>query len=227
MDKCELVVASAIFNDHDKIIQPVGLRVKTLETVCFYMFIDNKTLNSLSHHNVISKNNPKDYRIGAWRIIKISESDNLYPNPAMNGVIPKYLIHRLFPNSKFSIWVDAKIQLMIDPLLLIHSMLVIPEVDIAISKHPFFVNTIEEAMATARWKKWGDVDGLRMQMETYCEHGLKPWSSHKLPYPTGNKIFPNEQGDNLWNWMMLLIEQSSCYIQLQRRYLRYAYIQKL
>ncbi|CAN6847659.1 unnamed protein product [Brassica oleracea] len=73
---------------------------------------------------------------------------------------------------------------MIDPLLLIHSMLVIPEVDIAISKHPFFVNTIEEAMATARWKKWGDVDGLRMQMETYCEHGLKPWSSHKLPYPT-------------------------------------------
>ncbi|CAF1919434.1 unnamed protein product [Brassica oleracea var. botrytis] len=184
MDKCELVVASAIFNDHDKIIQPVGLRVKTLETVCFYMFIDNKTLNSLSHHNVISKNNPKDYRIGAWRIIKISESDNLYPNPAMNGVIPKYLIHRLFPNSKFSIWVDTKIQLMIDPLLLIHSMLVIPEVDIAISKHPFFVNTIEEAMATARWKKWGDVDGLRMQMETYCEHGLKPWSSHKLPYPT-------------------------------------------
>ncbi|WZY78277.1 hypothetical protein YC2023_024661 [Brassica napus] len=184
MDKCELVVASAIFNDHDKIRQPVGLGVKTLETVCFYMFIDNKTLNSLFHHNVISKNNPKDYRIGAWRIIKISESDNLYPNPAMNGVIPKYLIHRLFPNSKFSIWIDAKIQLMIDPLLLIHSMLVIPEVDIAISKHPFFVNTIEEAMATARWKKWGDVDGLRMQMETYCEHGLKPWSSHKLPYPT-------------------------------------------
>ncbi|CDY43959.1 BnaA02g24370D [Brassica napus] len=184
MDKCELVVASAIFNDHDKIRQPVGLGVKTLETVCFYMFIDNKTLNSLFQHNVISKNNPKDYRIGAWRIIKISESFNLYPNPAMNGVIPKYLIHRLFPNSKFSIWIDAKIQLMIDPLLLIHSMLVIPEVDIAISKHPFFVNTIEEAMATARWKKWGDVDGLRMQMETYCEHGLKPWSSHKLPYPT-------------------------------------------
>ncbi|KAF8117207.1 hypothetical protein N665_0012s0209 [Sinapis alba] len=182
MDKCELVVASAIFNDHDKIRQPVGLGVKTLETVCFYMFIDHKTLNSLFHHNVISKNNPKDYRIGVWRIITISK--NLYLNPAMNGVIPKYLIHRLFPNSKFSIWIDAKVQLMIDPLLLVHSMLVIPDVDIAISKHPFFVNTMEEAMATARWKKWGDVHGLRMQMDTYCEHGLKPWSSHKLPYPT-------------------------------------------
>jgi hypothetical protein len=184
MEKCGLVVASAIFNDHDKIRQPVGLGVKTLETVCFYMFIDDKTLNSLFHHNVILKNNPSDYRVGAWRIIKISKSENLYLNPAMNGVIPKYLIHRLFPNSKFSIWVDAKIQLMIDPLLLIHSMLVVPEVDMAISKHPFFVNTMEEAMATARWKKWGDVDGLRIQMETYCEHGLKPWSSSKLPYPT-------------------------------------------
>ncbi|KAJ0240671.1 hypothetical protein HA466_0222630 [Hirschfeldia incana] len=184
MEKCGLVVASAIFNDHDKIRQPVGLGVKTLETVCFYMFIDDKTLNSLFHHNVIPRNNPNDYRVGVWRIIKISKSDNLYINPAMNGVIPKYLIHRLFPNSKFSIWIDAKIQLMIDPLLLIHSMLVVPDVDMAISKHPFFINTMEEAMATARWKKWGDVDGLRMQMETYCEHGLKPWTSHKMPYPT-------------------------------------------
>ncbi|KAG5395182.1 hypothetical protein IGI04_025145 [Brassica rapa subsp. trilocularis] len=172
MEKCGLVVASAIFNDHDKIRQPVGLGVKTLETVCFYMFIDDKTLNSLFHHNVIPKDNPRDYRVGAWRIIKISKSENLYLNPAMNGVIPKYLIHRLFPNSQFSIWIDAKIQLMIDPLLLIHSMLVVPDVDMAISKHPFFVNTMEEAMATARWNKWGDVDGLRMQMETYCEHDV-------------------------------------------------------
>lgn len=193
MEKCGLVVASAIFNDHDKIRQPIGLGVKTLETVCFYMFIDDKTLNSFFHHNVIPKNNPRDYRVGVWRIIKISKSENLYLNPAMNGVIPKYLIHRLFPNSQFSIWIDAKIQLMIDPLLLIHSLLVVPDVDMAISKHPFFVNTMEEAMATARWNKWGDIDGLRMQMETYCEHGLKPWNSHKMPYPTGNKIFTSSK----------------------------------
>ncbi|CAN8245916.1 unnamed protein product [Cochlearia groenlandica] len=184
MEKCGLVVASAIFNDHDKIRQPVGLGVKTLETVCFYMFIDDKTLNSLFRHNLIPKNNPKDYRVGAWRIIKTSKSKTLYPNPAMNGVIPKYLIHRLFPNSKFSIWIDAKIQLMVDPIFLIHSMLIVPQADMVISKHPFFVNTMEEAMATARWKKWDDVEGLRMQMEAYCEYGLMPWSSHKLPYPT-------------------------------------------
>ncbi|CAJ1935775.1 unnamed protein product [Sphenostylis stenocarpa] len=39
--------------------------------------------------------------------------------------------------------------------------------DMAISKHPYFVHTIEEAMATARWKKWWDVNALKMQMETY------------------------------------------------------------
>ncbi|MED6159959.1 hypothetical protein PIB30_047062 [Stylosanthes scabra] len=40
MEKCSsVVVVSAIFNDHDKIRQPRGLGSKTLETVCFFMFI--------------------------------------------------------------------------------------------------------------------------------------------------------------------------------------------
>ena len=93
-----------------------------------------------------------------------------YNNPAMNGVIPKHLIHRLFPNSKFNIRIDAKIQLTVDPLILLHSLLESKDVDMAISKHPFNVHTMDEAMATARWKKWGDVGPLRVQMETYCEN---------------------------------------------------------
>ncbi|XP_028060683.1 uncharacterized protein LOC114264276 [Camellia sinensis] len=43
---------------------------------------------------------------------------------------------------------------------------------------------MEEAMATARWKKWRDVDLLKKQMETYCENGLEPWTPDKLPYPS-------------------------------------------
>ncbi|XP_047965056.1 probable hexosyltransferase MUCI70 [Salvia hispanica] len=56
-------------------------------------------------------------------------------------------------------------------------------VDMALSRHPYFVHTIEEAMATARWKKWRHVDGLRVQMETYCENGMQPWHTNKS-YPT-------------------------------------------
>ncbi|XP_024445664.1 probable hexosyltransferase MUCI70 isoform X2 [Populus trichocarpa] len=182
MESCHgVVVVSAIFNDHDKIRQPKSLGSKTLDNVCFFMFVDDITLKGLDHHEVISRNS-HEYNVGVWRIIKVSSKD-LYDNPAMNGVIPKYLVHRLFPNSKFSIWVDAKLQLMVDPLILIHALVVSEKVDMAISKHPFFIHTMEEALATARWKKWKDVDGLRNQMETYCENGLQPWTPKK-PYPS-------------------------------------------
>ncbi|KAF7840470.1 transmembrane protein [Senna tora] len=183
MEKCDgVVVVSAIFNDHDKIRQPRGLGSKTLDYACFFMFIDDVTLKGLNYYGLLL-NQSSEYKIGAWRIVKVS-SKNLYQNPAMNGVIPKFLLHRLFPNSKFSIWVDAKLQLMVDPLLLIHSLIISENVDMAISKHPYFTHTMEEAMATVRWKKWRDVNALNMQMETYCGNGMLPWSRSKLPYPS-------------------------------------------
>lgn len=189
MDQCHgVVVVSAIFNNHDKIRQPKGLGSHTLSSVCFFMFVDDATLKDLDHHKLISlKSHPKEHiKIGVWSIVRVS-SKNLYQNPAMNGVIPKYLVHRLFPNSKFSIWVDAKLQLVVDPLLLVHSMVLLEDADMAISKHPYYLHTMEEAMATARWKKWRDIGSLREQMETYCDNGLLPWSPSKLPYPSGNR----------------------------------------
>ncbi|XP_022926660.1 uncharacterized protein LOC111433726 isoform X4 [Cucurbita moschata] len=184
MESCNgVVVVSAIFNDHDKIRQPRGLGSKTLDNVCFFMFVDDTTVRGLENHKIIPTGNSYPDIIGAWRIVRVS-TKNLYQNPAMNGVIPKYLVHRLFPNCKFSIWVDAKLQLMVDPLLLIHSLIVTEDADMAISKHPYYIHTMEEAMATARWKKWWDVDSLKNQMETYCENGLQPWSPSKLPYTT-------------------------------------------
>lgn len=183
MEKCDrVVVVSAIFNDHDKIRQPKGIGAKTIDSVCFFMLVDDVTLNGLYNHNLIPRTS-KDYKVGVWRIIKV-QKENLYENAAMNGVIPKYLLHRLFPNTKFSIWIDAKLQLVVDPLLLIHSLVIKENVDMAISRHPFYVHTMEEAMATARWKKWWDIDSLKTQMETYCENGLEPWSPKK-PYPSG------------------------------------------
>ena len=190
MENCNgIVVVSAIFNDHDKIRQPKGLGSKTLNNVCFFMFVDDITLNGLDYHKLISKES-REYKIGAWRIVRVS-SKKMYENPAMNGVIPKYLVHRLFPNSKFSIWIDAKLQLMVDPLLLIHTLIVSENADMAVSKHPYYVHTMEEAMATARWKKWWDVDALKNQMETYCDNGLWPWSPKKLPYTSGITILIN------------------------------------
>jgi len=186
MEKCnEVVVVSAIFGDHDKIRQPKGLGSKTLDHVCFFMFVDDSTLRGLYSHNLIpEKNSFEEKKIGVWRIIRVSSEDLYSRNAAMNGVIPKHLVHRLFPNSIYSIWIDAKLQLVVDPLLLIHSLVISENVDMAISRHPYYIHTMEEAMATARWKKWWDVDSLKKQMETYCENGLQPWTPNKLPYPS-------------------------------------------
>ncbi|KAK4271834.1 hypothetical protein QN277_020467 [Acacia crassicarpa] len=208
MEKCDgLVVVSAIFNDHDKVRQPRGLGSNTLDYVCFFMFIDDITLKGLQYHGIVSSESSRDeYKVGAWRLVKVLKED-LYENPAMNGVIPKYLVHRLFPNSKFSIWVDAKLQLMVDPLLLIHSLVISENVDMAISKHPYYVHTMEEAVATARWKKWWDVNALKLQMETYCDFGLQPWSSSKLPYTSDvpdSALILRKHGlrSNLWSCLM-------------------------
>ncbi|PIA42919.1 hypothetical protein AQUCO_02000395v1 [Aquilegia coerulea] len=183
MESCRgVVVVSAIFGDHDKIRQPKGLGSQTLETVCFFMFVDDHTFNVLNSHNILT-NKAQEHKLGAWRIVRVL-GVLPYESPAMNGVIPKHLVHRLFPNSRFSIWLDAKMQLTVDPLLLIHSLLIKEDADMAISKHPYYIHTMEEAMATARWKKWDNIDSLKMQMETYCESGMQPWTQDKLPYTT-------------------------------------------
>ncbi|XP_042445416.1 uncharacterized protein LOC122030302 isoform X1 [Zingiber officinale] len=187
MEKCDgVVVVSAIMGDHDKVRQPRGLGSHTLASVCFFMFIDHATRKVLVAHDILSDKEGEVNMIGVWRIVTLRGGRLPYDSPAMNGVIPKHLVHRLFPNSKFSVWLDAKVQLTVDPLLLIHSLLVLPDADTAIPKHPFNTHTMEEAVATARWKKWADVESLRVQMETYCENGLQPWSTSKLPYETGD-----------------------------------------
>lgn len=194
MEKCNgVVVASAIFNDHDKIRQPKGLGSETLRTVCFFMFIDDATHRVLASHNILAGERGEPGTVGAWRVARLvagAGGDHRLPyeNPAMNGVIVKYLLHRLFPNARFSVWVDAKMQLTVDPLLLVHSFVAGKGADMAVSKHPFNLHTMEEAIATARWRKWGDVDAIRAQMETYCRNGLQPWSPIKLPYPSGIAI---------------------------------------
>ncbi|KAJ3677028.1 hypothetical protein LUZ60_002752 [Juncus effusus] len=187
MQKCtETVVISAVFNDHDKIRQPRGLASQTLSSFCFFLFLDSLTLQTLILHQILppSPNPNSPLFLGVWRLVPLPTNQLPFSNPAMNGVILKHLTHRLFPNSKFSIWVDGKLQLTVDPVLLINSLLIKNGGDVAVGKHGVNRDVMEEAMATVRWRKWGDVEGVRAQMETYCEVGFEPWSTRKMPYTT-------------------------------------------
>jgi hypothetical protein len=93
------------------------------------MFMDNATLTLLARYQIKPD---ESHRIGIWRIVLVRELP--YKESVMNGLIPKYLPHRLFPNCVYSIWTDAKLQLVVDPLLILENLLINHNVDIAMSK---------------------------------------------------------------------------------------------
>ncbi|KAH9749427.1 hypothetical protein KPL70_005379 [Citrus sinensis] len=144
-------------------------------------FSTNRRLSYFNHSN-----DSEELPCGFFKKFPISNSDRIEMENC-NGVV---VVSAIFddhdkirqPKGLGSKTLD-NLQLMVDPLLLIHTLVVAENVDMAIPKHPFFIHTMEEAMATARWKKWWDVESLQRQMETYCKNGLQPWSSNK-PYPT-------------------------------------------
>lgn len=42
-----------------------------------------------------------------------------YDETRRNGKVPKILTHRLFPQAQYSIWIDGKMELIVDPLLIL------------------------------------------------------------------------------------------------------------
>ncbi|KAH9311276.1 hypothetical protein KI387_026311, partial [Taxus chinensis] len=179
MESCRgLVLISAIFGGYDRLRQPKRVRRITAENVCFFMFVDNPSLEKLAGYGIEPDESQK---IGLWRIVLVE--DLPYEEHVMNGLIPKYLPHRLFPNCMYTIWMDAKIQLAVDPLLMLENLLIKQNAEIALSRHPYNIHTMEEAIFTVRWRKWNK-EAVRRQMEDYCAQGLQPWSSKKLPYTT-------------------------------------------
>ena len=84
----------------------------------------------------------------------------------------------------YSIWVDAKLQLVVDPLIILDAMLIRKNASMAIAKHPYNTHTLEEAIFTVRWHKWNKKAVLH-QMEFYCKEGLQPWNPSKLPFDSG------------------------------------------
>ena len=66
-----------------------------------------------------------DAFVGVWRLVPL-ESDELPfgPDRRRNSRVPKLLLHRLFPDALFGLWVDGKLRLHIDPLVAVQRFLV-------------------------------------------------------------------------------------------------------
>ncbi|KAL6851598.1 hypothetical protein ACP4OV_020162 [Aristida adscensionis] len=175
MQQCQrTVVASAIFGNYDIMQQPENISEFSQNTVCFFMFLDEETEAAIKNSTTIDHTK----RIGLWRVVVVRNLP--YSDARRNGKVPKLLLHRLFPNVRYSIWIDGKLKLVRDPYQVLERFLWRKNVSFAISRHYRRFDVFEEAEANKVGGKY-DNASIDYQIEFYKREGLTHYSSAKLP----------------------------------------------
>ncbi|XP_073056027.1 probable hexosyltransferase MUCI70 [Primulina eburnea] len=175
METCQgVVVASAIFGAFDIIRQPKNISEYTRRNSCFHIFVDEETEAFLKNSSELRS----DKKIGLWRILVVHNLP--YSDPRRNGKIPKLLLHRLFPNARYSLWVDAKLELVVDPYQILERFLWRKNASFAISRHYRRFDVFVEAEANKAAGKYENAS-IDFQIEFYKKEGLTPFSADKFP----------------------------------------------
>ncbi|KAK5826977.1 hypothetical protein PVK06_021910 [Gossypium arboreum] len=175
MEQCRgVVVASAIFGAFDVIQQPKNISEYSKRTICFYMFADEETEADLKANGGLDETR----KIGVWRIVVVRNLP--YTDGRRNGKIPKLLTHRLFPNARFSLWIDGKLELFVDPYQILERFLWRTNATFAISRHYKRFDVFDEAEANKAAGKY-DNASVDFQVDFYKKEGLTPYSEAKLP----------------------------------------------
>ena len=169
-----VVVASAIFGNYDQLQQPKNISKQARKSVCFFMFVDEETETSFDEYDTF-----QDTKIvGLWRIVVVHNLP--YSDARRNGKVPKLLLHRLFPNARFSLWVDGKLELVQDPYKILERFLWRSNDTFAISQHYKRFDVFLEAEANKAAAKY-DNASIDAQVTFYRAEGLTPYTSAKLP----------------------------------------------
>lgn len=175
MEQCNgIVVASAIFGNYDIIQQPKHISEAAKRNVCFYMFVDEVTNIGIKNSRKLDDTN----KVGLWRIVLVHNLP--YADARRNGKVPKLLLHRIFPRARFSIWIDGKLELVVDPYQILERFLWRENVSFAISRHYRRFDVFEEAEANKAAGKY-DNASIDYQIEFYKREGLTHYSLAKLP----------------------------------------------
>ncbi|KAL6658524.1 hypothetical protein ACP70R_004110 [Stipagrostis hirtigluma subsp. patula] len=179
MSKCHIAVSSCIFGNSDRLRTPFSKTITSLskKTVCFAMFLDEVTLQTLESEG--QKMDNMGF-IGIWKIILIKNMP--YNDMRRVGKIPKFLAHRLFPSSRFSIWLDSKLRLQTDPILILEYFLWRHGYEYAISNHYDRHCVWEEVAQNKKLNKFNHTI-IDQQFEFYQADGLtrfNPLDPNKL-----------------------------------------------
>jgi len=121
--KCRFVVASGIFDGYDTPHQPSNISARSRKLFCFLMVVDEKSLNFIKQNVSIRVDSEGGKWVGIWRLVILHNPP--YDEPRRNGKVPKIITHRLFPQAQYSIWIDGKMELIVDPLLILERWVVI------------------------------------------------------------------------------------------------------
>ncbi|XP_042033673.1 probable hexosyltransferase MUCI70 isoform X1 [Salvia splendens] len=132
ISSCHIAVMSCIFGNSDRLRSPISKAVSRMsrKNVCFVMFVDEVTLQTLS-----SEGQMPDTMgfVGLWKIVVVKNLP--YTDMRRVGKIPKLLPHRLFTSARYSIWLDSKLRLQLDPMLILEYFLWRKGHEYAISNH--------------------------------------------------------------------------------------------
>ncbi|XP_061997346.1 probable hexosyltransferase MUCI70 [Rosa rugosa] len=166
MQSCDIVVSTCAFGGGDDLYQPIGMSEASLQKVCYVAFWDEVTVSTQesAEHRI-----GEDGFIGRWRIVVVS--DLPFADQRLNGKIPKMLAHRLFPHSKYSIWVDSKSQFRRDPLGVLEALLWRTNSVLAISEHGARSSVYDEAKAVVKKNK-AKPEEVEVQLAQYRHDGL-------------------------------------------------------
>ncbi|KAI3733623.1 hypothetical protein L6452_13070 [Arctium lappa] len=182
MSTCTVVVSSCIFGSSDFLRRPTSKLISqySKKNVCFIMFVDKETLEKLSKEGSIP-----DERgfIGLWRIVVVSNLP--YEDMRKTGKVPKFLSHRLFPSARYSIWLDSKMRLHTDPMLLIDYFLWRRKSEYAISNHYTRHCVWDEVQQNKRLNKYNHT-AIDEQFLFYQSDGL-----HKFDPSNPNNPIPS------------------------------------
>ncbi|KAF5742278.1 F3H9.11 protein isoform 3 [Tripterygium wilfordii] len=199
MEQCHgVVVASAIFGAFDMVQQPSNISEYSKKTVCFFMFVDEETEAYLKKNGGLGSNR----RVGLWRVVVVHNLP--YTDGRRNGKIPKLLLHRMFPNGRYSLWIDGKLELVVDPYQILERFLWRKNATFAISKHYKRFDVFIEAEANKAAAKY-DNASIDFQIEFYKIEGLTPYSEAKLHITSGGCKM-------LFFFLNCWLQQLSCFV---------------
>ncbi|CAM8995225.1 unnamed protein product [Rhodiola kirilowii] len=178
---CHIAVVSCIFGNSDHLRTPTGKTVTRLskKNVCFVMFMDEATMQTLSAEG----QTPDSGFIGLWKVVVVKNLP--YSDMRRVGKVPKFLAHRLFPSARYSIWLDSKLRLQRDPLLILEYFLWRKGFEYAISNHYDRHCIWEEVAQNKKLNKFNHTI-IDQQFAFYQADGLKRFNASDP-----NKLLPS------------------------------------